>query len=634
MARDVSHFDMLARLLDVERQEEKDRLGAERKALSLQERQARGLTLLDVESREENVGLGGRVLVTLERADKARLPVRLWPGDLVEARPRKAEVSEPARAVVSRATPTSVQLAFDREPPPWVHEGRLLLDVVPNDVSFDRAKSALRRMAARDKGAERRTREVLLGGEPPRFERDAPFTPMRTLNPEQQAAVTRALAAQDFFLVHGPPGTGKSHVLAEVAVQAARTGARILCTAASNAAVDHLLELCLDAGLRCVRIGHPARISPQLQVHALDALVEEHPDRVLSRQLFDEGFELLGYARRQRTQGRSRERFQNAREGKAEAYKLFDDARALERKAVDAVLSRAQVVCATCTSLDSGVVSALQFDVCLFDEATQATEPVSLIPWLRSDKVVMAGDPFQLPPTVLSERAAKGGLSVSLFERLLKDHGDGVKQLLREQHRMSEPLMDFPSRTTYGGELRAHPAVARRTLAEVLSPSVQVEAPPFLFLDTAGKGLDEAAEDNGQSLLNPGEAALVVDRARALLAAGLSPSELALITPYAAQARLLRELLPDVEVEVDTVDAFQGREKDVVLLSLVRSNGEQQLGFLKDLRRLNVALTRPRRHLFVVGDSATLSAHPTYGALVDHAHATQAWRSAWDWKEA
>jgi superfamily I DNA and/or RNA helicase len=259
---------------------------------------------------------------------------------------------------------------------------------------------------------------------------------------------------------------------------------------------------------------------------------------------------------------------------------------------------------------------------------------VSLIPWLRSDKVVMAGDPFQLPPTVLSERAAKGGLSVSLFERLLKDHGDGVKQLLREQHRMSEPLMDFPSRTTYGGELRAHPAVARRTLAEVLSPSVQVEAPPFLFLDTAGKGLDEAAEDNGQSLLNPGEAALVVDRARALLAAGLSPSELALITPYAAQARLLRELLPDVEVEVDTVDAFQGREKDVVLLSLVRSNGEQQLGFLKDLRRLNVALTRPRRHLFVVGDSATLSAHPTYGALVDHAHATQAWRSAWDWKEA
>ncbi|MBM4379646.1 MAG: AAA family ATPase [Deltaproteobacteria bacterium] len=631
MGRDVTHFEHLGRLLNLERQEEKDRLGAERKALSLQERQARGLTLLDVEAKEEDLGLGGRVLVTLERADRARLPVKLWSGDLVEVRPRKAEVSEPARAVVSRGTPTTVQLAFDRAPPPWVSDGRLVLDIVPNDVSFERARTALRRMAARDKGVERHCREVLLGNTPPRFEREAPWTPSRTLNPEQQAAVSRALSARDFLLVHGPPGTGKSHVLAEVAVQAARTGARILCTAASNAAVDHLLELCLDAGLSCVRVGHPARISPRLQEHSLDALVEAHPDRVLSRELFDEGFALLGYARRQRTQGRSRERFQNAREGKAEAYKLFDEARALERKAVDAVLSRAQVVCATCTALEGSTVSSLQFDLCLFDEATQATEPVSLIPWLRSERVVMAGDPFQLPPTVLSERAAKEGLSRSLFERLLQDHGDPVKQLLREQHRMSEALMAFTSATTYGGELRAHPAVAQRTLAEVLRPGVDVEAPPFLFLDTAGKGLDEETEENGESLLNRGEAELLVARARVLLEAGLPPEGLALITPYAAQARLLRELLPDPAVEVDTVDAFQGREKDAVLLSFVRSNGGQQLGFLKDLRRLNVALTRPRRHLFAVGDSATLTGHATYGALVDHAHATSAWRSAWEW---
>ena len=304
MGRDVTHFEHLGRLLELESQEEKERLGEARRALSLQERQARGLSLLDVEAREEDLGLGGRVLVTLERADKARLPVRLWPGDLVEVRLRKAEVSEPGRAVVARATPTSVQLAFDRAPPPWVAEGRLLLDVVPNDVSFERARSALRRMAARDKGVERQAREVLLGNTPPRFEREPAWTPSRTLNPEQRAAVSRALAARDFFLVHGPPGTGKSHVLAEVAVQSARTGARILCTAASNAAVDHLLELCLDAGLRCVRIGHPARISPRLQEHSLDAHVESHPDRVLSRGLFDEGFELLGYARRQRTQGR------------------------------------------------------------------------------------------------------------------------------------------------------------------------------------------------------------------------------------------------------------------------------------------------------------------------------------------
>ncbi|MBN1203307.1 MAG: AAA family ATPase [Myxococcaceae bacterium] len=635
MPRDVSFFDQLSRLLSMERDAERARSAALAQNLTLRERAEQGLSVLDLESLEEEVGLGGRILITLARADRAPFPSPLNNGDLVAVMPRRAEVQEPARALVSRATRTRIQLAFDRSPPPYIGEGLLRLDVVPNDVTYERMRAGLEQVKALDKGAERRKREVLLGNEPPRFDKPKELEPTRPLNPEQADAVARALAAEDFFLVHGPPGTGKSTVLAEVAAQAVARGERLLCAAASNAAVDHLLDLCLSQGLRAIRVGHPARVAPRFQEHTLDIIVEEHADRILSRELFDEAFELFGYARRQRTQGRSRERFSNARASTTEAKKLMDEARALERKAVRAVLERAQVICVTLASLGSGLLAGEAFDLALIDEATQATEPLTLLGFLRAPKVVLAGDPKQLPPTLLSQEAAKAGLAVSLFERLLQDHGEGVKRMLREQYRMNTRIMDFPSREMYGGELRAHPSVADRTLADVLAPGAQVDAPPVLFLDTAGKGFDEQVEESTQSLYNPGEADLVLARVKALLAAGLAPRELAVITPYSAQSFHLRErveaLSPDVEV--DTVDAFQGREKDAILVTLTRSNSEGQLGFLTDLRRMNVALTRARRHLFVVGDSATLSSHPFYARFIEGTQAEGGYRSAWEWPE-
>lgn len=195
---------------------------------------------------------------------------------------------------------------------------------------------------------------------------------------------------------------------------------------------------------------------------------------------------------------------------------------------------------------------------------------------------------------------------------------------------MNELLMRFPSREMYGGELRAHPSVATQTLAPLLTKAL--DAPPFLFLDTAGKGFDESREPGTQSLRNEGEAELIIARARELLASGLRPEQLAIITPYSAQASLLREHLRDVPtLEVDTVDAFQGREKETILLSLVRCNADQQLGFLEDLRRINVAITRAKRHLFVVGDSATLTAHVFYARLIEEAQTQGGYRSAWEW---
>src|SRR5919198_5631131 len=213
MPRDESWFEHLAGCLEFERRAQRERLEADRGSLTLTELEARGHLLLDLEAVEEEVGLGGRILVTLERSDRRALPARFSPGDLVELRPRKAEVERPATGVVARATVNRVHVALERPPPDYVRQGRLRVDRIPNDVTFQRAREGLRRISALDRGRNRHTREVLLGREPPRYERPRPLSPSWALNPEQAEAAARPLASEDFFLVHGPPGTGKSPLL-------------------------------------------------------------------------------------------------------------------------------------------------------------------------------------------------------------------------------------------------------------------------------------------------------------------------------------------------------------------------------------------------------------------------------------
>jgi superfamily I DNA and/or RNA helicase len=634
MSRDPSYFDALARLLHLERQAERERIEIDRKTLPLAELEARGLVLLDVESTESAVGLGGRSLVTFSRPQSRASSARLGPGDLVTVSPRKAEVEEPPAGTVVRCTRAELQVAFEQPPPEWVHEGRLRVDLVSNEVTWKRTSAALEAWKSMDAGVKRDRREILLGNQPPRFDvTRMPVRPSRPLNPEQLEAVALSLSARDFALVHGPPGTGKSTVLSEIAVQAVAQGQRVVCTAASNAAVDHLLELCVNAGLRAVRVGHPARVLPHLQEHTLDLLVEEHPDRRAARELFEEAFDLLGYARKQRARGRSRERFSNARAASGDARKLMDEARALERRAMAAVLGRAEVMCATCSMLQGSVLSAQSFDLVLMDEATQTIEPLALIAWLKGPKVILAGDPQQLAPTVISPEAQQKGLGVSLFERLLADNGETPKRMLKEQYRMHASIMEVPSAQMYGGQLRAHASVAGHTLHELVPSLPDADVGPVIFLDTAGRGYEESRAPGTESLVNEGEAELVVRHAKRLLAAGLTPGQLAIISPYRAQTVLLREALLDVEgLEIDTVDAFQGREKEAVLVSLVRSNVDQALGFLEDVRRMNVAMTRARRHLFVVGDSATLSGHAFYLRFQESATRLGGYRSVWEWE--
>jgi superfamily I DNA and/or RNA helicase len=613
------HLAELAALLAAEREEERARAAEEEGRLALAEREARGGVVSDVEALDE-AALAGRALVAFGRPGGEALGGwRIGVGALVRVGLRRERRDDAPSGVVARRTRTRIAVAFDEPPPEWATSGRIVLERVPSPVTWERLASGLRRLEGEAGG--RRWHRVL-GGEPPRFlpRPRGPALPAR-LNPEQERALDLADRAEDHALVHGPPGTGKTTVLVEVIRRAVARGEPVLAAAPSNLAADNLLERLVAAGVDGVRVGHPARVIEALQGRTLEARVAGHESARIARSLVEEALALRRDARKRRNR-RGPGRFSEAREAERQARALLGEARALEERAGADVLSRAPVVVATLTGIDAPPLAGRRFALAVVDEATQAVEPAAYLALLRAGRAVLAGDPMQLPPTILSRAAEEGGLGISLFERLAGLH-PAASVMLEEQHRMNRLIMDYPSRALYGGRLRAHPDVAGHA----------IDDRPLVFVDTAGRGLEEETPEGSDSKQNPGEAALAASEVERILALGVAPADVAVISPYDAQVQRLRQLLAarvEEGLEVDTVDGFQGREKEAVVVSLVRSSDAGDVGFLADVRRMNVAVTRARRKLVVVGDSATVSRHPFHEGFVRHAQDVGGWVSAWE----
>lgn len=618
----TAHLERLRALLAAEREEERARLEEARARLSLAEREARGLAIADVEAVEEG-SLAGRALVAYERRGGPLEGARLGVGALVTVRLRREPRDDEPSGVVARRTRARLSVVFDEPPPDWAVDGRVVLELTPSPVTWERLAAGLTRLAGTPEG---KRWHGVLSGAAPRFlagpRAGLPGAEHAPLNEEQRRAVALAERAEDLSLVHGPPGTGKTTVLVEIIRRAVARGEPVLACAPSNLAVDNLLERLLAAGIDGVRVGHPARVLESLHAHTLEARAAAHEASGIARGLVEEALDLRRGARK-RKQRRGPGRFSEARAAERDARALLAEARALEARAQAEVLDRAPVVLATLTGLDGPALAGRRFALAVVDEATQAVEPAALLALLRAGRAVLAGDHLQLPPTVLSAAAQAGGLGRSLFERLVDLHGDAVKVTLAEQHRMNEAIMRFPSEALYGGALRAHPAVARHALDDA----------PLEVVDTSGRGFEEAAPPGSDSRENEGEAALCAAEVERVLALGVAPAEVAVIAPYDGQVQRLRALLSarvEQGLEVDTVDGFQGREKEAVVVSLTRANEAGEVGFLSDVRRMNVALTRARKKLVVVGDGATVARHPFYEAFLRHAQETGAWRSAWD----
>ena len=428
-------------------------------------------------------------------------------------------------------------------------------------------------------------------------------------------------------------------------------GMSVLACADSNTAVDNLVERLINRDRRVVRIGHPARVTKGLKEHTLDYLLEENDTYRKAQSLREKAYDLkekqnnYTYPSGRWRRGLSNTKIQRlARKGqgtrgipanvikemgraldiKEEIDSYFMDIDKLEKEAVEEILQWAEVVCSTNSTAASEALQGKRFDVCVIDEATQATEPSCLIPIMKSKKVILAGDHKQLPPTILNEKANKEGLSITMFERLLALYGEDIKSLLGIQYRMNEKIMRFPDRRFYNDEIEAHNSVKCHTLEDMIG-SVEDEnyvkyldpSEPLLLIDTEGRS-PERSRAGSPSKENPGEADIVKRFANRMLDMGMDPYNIGVITPYKDQSDLIVSKLKNTGIEINTVDGFQGREKEVIVISFVRSNKRGEVGFLKDLRRLNVSITRAKRKLIVICDVKTVSSMDTYDDFIDY----------------
>lgn len=500
--------------------------------------------------------------------------------------------------------------------------------LIPSDdeVTRRRMEYALKRAASANDNRLAELRDVLLGEAKPTFDStsDVPTQP-RTLNDSQWGAVENALRANDVAIIHGPPGTGKTVTLAHLIKSLVDRGEKVLACAPSNLAVDNLMLRAMAQGVKAVRLGHPARVSETLHDATLDYLARSHPDAKLAEKLIKEGQAKL----------RSAGRYTRAKPApgekaamRDEARGLFDDAQRMQRQTLDQILSEASLLCATLTGVDDDLLAGRTFDTVVIDEACQAVEPACWIPLARAKRVILAGDHCQLPPTILSQVAASEGYAESLQERIVRQHPN-VARLLDRQYRMHDLIMTFSSEEFYEGKLTADESVVAHDLQPLLNEAVYVDPKPWQYYDTAGADFVEEEDDATSSRFNDAEARFVAKKVQQFIDAGVAPQAISVISPYAAQVQRLRNLLPQ-NVEADTVDGFQGRENEVVLISLVRSNNSGEIGFLLDTRRMNVALTRARRKLILIGDSSTIGGNSFYERLLQYAETADGYHSVWE----
>lgn len=654
--------------------------------------------------RECESGLSDRSLVELERpaafhTDVHFPPHTMRPGDVVvleehvpekrAAKSGKGASGERAgysqRGVVYSVSDTRLTVAIDDNNKSGEEgqsdaglPGSLRVLKLMNEVTFDRMERTLDSLTNAlgldaPQGADTSMSPSpviasLLGLTPLAWDDALPeWSPINErLNASQVSAISFALRAKHAALIHGPPGTGKTTALAELIVQLAtlHPGKSILVCGASNLAVDNVLERVLvpptyrDAlqrvGAGVTRIGHPARVLQRLSAATLDVQSAYSSEGQLVRDVARELDELMRVLTPSSTPRAGNKSARTAPRPKGpERRQMWDQVRELrreyrkrERALTQTVLQRARIVMATCHGAGGRQLDGRSFDYVIIDEACQALEAscwTAILKLAPEGRLILAGDPCQLPPTVKGEEnstpAKPDGKSVSgrtlrppatlettLFDRMLAMYGDGCKALLTEQYRMNLEIMAYPNEAMYDGQLCAAESCRNIRLKDLdgYEPEsaeddedAEATCAPLVFYDTAGSMMYEKLAEGGeqgsllqtQSRCNENEMELVERHIAQLVEGGLPPERITVLSPYASQVALLSAQLRrryEHAIDVGTIDGMQGRENDVVVLSLVRSNEEHEVGFLRDRRRLNVAMTRAKRQLVVVGDSDTI----------------------------
>ncbi|GJN24148.1 hypothetical protein PR202_gb11870 [Eleusine coracana subsp. coracana] len=428
-------------------------------------------------------------------------------------------------------------------------------------------------------------------------------------------AISKALGSRDVFLLHGPPGTGKTTTIIEIILQEVKRGSKILACAASNIAVDNIVERLARYRTKLVRLGHPARLLPQVLDSALDAQVLRADNSSLAGDIRKEMKVLNSKLLKAKDRN-------TKRDIRKELKTLAKEERKRQQLAITDVLKNANVVLTTLTGASSKKLNGITFDLVIIDEAAQALEVACWMALLKGPRCILAGDHLQLPPTIQSVEAEKKGMGKTLFERLTEAYGEEITSMLTIQYRMHDLIMNWSSKELYNNKIRAHSSVAGHMLydLEEVKHSSSTE-PTIILIDTTGCDMEEV-KDEEESTMNEGEAAVSIAHAKLLVESGVHASDIGIITPYAAQVTCLKMMRnKDVklkDLEISTVDGFQGREKEAIIISMVRSNSKKEVGFLSDHRRMNVAVTRARRQCCLVCDVETVSNDKFLKRLVEY----------------
>jgi len=608
------------KLLALERDAEIEESRLLQSSVSLRELCQKGVAVQKLVVGGQATGLYGRLVITwvsrLPGSNHELPSHNITSGDIVGVRQGSGQAGtssdmENISGVVTKVTSTSICVAFSDSPELSNIDQSQIFSLVKlaNDITHRRLTSALDVLSGNPSSA---VINVLFGISKPSIphqtchpklldsdEKIAFFN--ENLDSSQREAVEFCLKQREVGIVHGPPGTGKTTTVVEIIRQAVKCGEKVLVCAPSNVAVDNLVERLAKAKVKVVRLGHPARVNVDLQQHSLDAIISNSDEGALVREIYKELDEALVKSK----SSDKRKLWGNVKE-------LRKEIRQREKKALKEILSRAEVVLGTLTS--SGPDSPLQhlpekhFQLTIIDECSQSLETACWIVASSASKLLLAGDHLQLPPTILSTAASKG-LSLTLMERLVKAYGSEVTRMLTIQYRMNAKIMQWSSDAMYRGELTAGESVREHKLSQL--PGVMdnpVTNTVLLMVDTAGCDMAELTTQENISKANEGEAAIVYYHINELVENGVNVDDIAVVTPYNLQVELLRtnmrEKYPSLEIK--SVDGYQGREKEVVVLSLVRSNQRKEVGFLGETRRLNVAVTRARRQLIVVCDTDTV----------------------------
>jgi len=590
------------------------------KKSGIPERKRNGITWFPLKIVETGFGIGAYPYIVVERNPGDRLEHKFQsaaPVSLFSA--ADAAEGQSINGTVGYVDDSRMKISFFLdELPDWLDEGKLGVNLLFDTRTYTEMFKALNQLINVDKGRLKQLRDVLLGyTEPSYVSRDR--VAVAKLNESQNRALHLIRTASDIAVVHGPPGTGKTTTLVESIVEVLKEEKQIMVCAPSNAATDHLARSLADRGLRVVRIGNLAKVETDNTALTLDVLLQRERDFKQIRELKKRAIELRKMGGKYK-RSFGREEAEQRKLIFQEARQLSTEAREMESYLVQKVLDDAQVIACTLIGAASEDLRGRRFSTVVIDEAGQGIEPAVWVPILRAERVIMAGDPHQLPPTVKSRDAAAAGLSVTLLEKTIQRTEAVV--LLQEQYRMHATIMAFSNTKFYREELMAHPSVAERCLPDGL---------PVEFIDTAGCGFEEKAGEDGDSKCNPEEADLLRKHYDALVASLNEPLPVAVISPYRAQVDLLREAFAGCEqVTVNTIDSFQGQEREIVYISMVRSNDKSEIGFLRDYRRMNVAMTRAKMKLVIVGDSATLGNDRFYNDFIQFAESRGAYRTAWE----